>query len=128
MEGVFMFSVDTRSKQPIYRQIMDQIVLLVSTGVLDTGEQLPSIRDLATSLGINPNTVARAYSELEQRGVIDTIPKKGAFVADISLTKEIKEDARIQLADFFINYRKLGLSADEIRSLAEEAFSHAENQ
>ncbi len=123
-----MFSVDTRSKQPIYRQIMDQIVLLVSTGVLDTGEQLPSIRDLATSLGINPNTVARAYSELEQRGVIDTIPKKGAFVADISLTKEIKEDARIQLADFFINYRKLGLSADEIRSLAEEAFSHAENQ
>ena len=123
-----MFSVDTRSKQPIYRQIMDQIVLLVSTGVLDTGEQLPSIRDLATSLGINPNTVARAYSELEQRGVIDTIPKKGAFVADISLTKEIKADARIQLADFFINYRKLGLSADEIRSLAEEAFSHAENQ
>ena len=123
-----MFSVDTRSKQPIYQQIMDQIVLLVSTGVLDTGEQLPSIRDLATSLGINPNTVARAYSELEQRGVIDTIPKKGAFVADISLTKEIKEDARIQLADFFINYRKLGLSADEIRSLAEEAFSHAENQ
>lgn len=123
-----MFSVDTRSKQPIYRQIMDQIVLLVSTGVLDTGEQLPSIRDLATSLGINPNTVARAYAELEQRGVIDTIPKKGAFVADISLTKEIKADARIQLADFFINYRKLGLSADEIRSLAEEAFSHAENQ
>ncbi len=123
-----MFSVDTRSKQPIYRQIMDQIVLLVSTGVLDTGEQLPSIRDLATSLGINPNTVARAYSELEQRGVIDTIPKKGAFVADISLTKEIKEDARIQLADFFTSYRKLGLSADEIRSLAEEAFSHAENQ
>jgi len=123
-----MFSVDTRSKQPIYRQIMDQIVLLVSTGVLDTGEQLPSIRDLATSLGINPNTVARAYSELEQRGVIDTIPKKGAFVADISLTKEIKAEARVQLADFFTNYRKLGLSADEIRSLAEEAFSHAENQ
>lgn len=123
-----MFSVDTRSKQPIYRQIMDQIVLLVSTGVLDTGEQLPSIRDLATSLGINPNTVARAYSELEQRGVIDTIPKKGAFVADISLTKEIKADARIQLADFFTSYRQLGLSADEIRSLAEEAFSHAENQ
>ncbi len=123
-----MFSVDTRSKQPIYQQIMDQIVLLVSTGVLDTGEQLPSIRDLATSLGINPNTVARAYSELEQRGVIDTIPKKGAFVADISLTKEIKADARVQLADFFRNYRNLGLSADEIRSLAEEAFSHAENQ
>ena len=123
-----MFSVDTRSKQPIYRQIMDQIVLLVSTGVLDTGEQLPSIRDLATSLGINPNTVARAYTELEQKGVIDTIPKKGAFVADISLTKEIKAEARANLADFFINYRNLGLSAEEIRSLAEEAFSNAENQ
>ena len=123
-----MFSVDTRSKQPIYRQIMDQIVLLVSTGVLDTGEQLPSIRDLATSLGINPNTVARAYAELEQRGVINTIPKKGAFVADISLTKEIKAEAKTQLADFFATYRKLGLSAAEIRSLAEEVFSDAENQ
>ncbi|NLC89150.1 MAG: GntR family transcriptional regulator [Clostridiaceae bacterium] len=123
-----MFSVDARSKQPIYRQIMDQIVLLVSTGVLDSGEQLPSIRDLAMSLGINPNTVARAYTQLEQRGVIDTIPKKGAFVADISLTKEIKAEARTALADLFTSYRKLGLSAEEIRSLAEEAFSHAENQ
>lgn len=123
-----MFSVDPRNKQPLYQQIMDQIVLLVSTGSLDIGEQLPSIRDLATSLGINPNTVARAYTELEQRGIIDTIPKKGAFVADISLTKEIKTEARANLADFFINYRNLGLSAEEIRSLAEEAFSNAENQ
>ncbi len=123
-----MFSVDARSKQPIYQQIMDQIVLLVSTGVLNSGEQLPSIRDLAMSLGINPNTVARAYTELELRGVIDTIPKKGAFIADISLTKEIKAEARTALADLFTSYRKLGLAAEEIRSLAEEAFSHAENQ
>ncbi|MDD4324233.1 MAG: GntR family transcriptional regulator [Eubacteriales bacterium] len=123
-----MISIDPRSKQPLYQQIMDQIVLLVSTKVLTTGEQIPSIRDMATSLGINPNTVARAYTELEQRGVIDTIPKKGTFVADISLSKEIKAEARSDLAELFSTYRKLGLSAAEIRSLAEEVFSNAENQ
>ncbi|MDD2427892.1 MAG: GntR family transcriptional regulator, partial [Eubacteriales bacterium] len=115
-------------KQHLYQQIMDQMVLLVSTKVLTTGEQIPSIRDMATSLGINPNTVARAYTELEQRGVIDTIPKKGTFVADISLSKEIKAEARSDLAELFSTYRKLGLSAAEIRSLAEEVFSNAENQ
>ncbi|MDD2427673.1 MAG: GntR family transcriptional regulator [Eubacteriales bacterium] len=123
-----MISIDPRSKQPLYQQIMDQIVLLVSTKVLATGEQIPSIREMATSLGINPNTVARAYTELEQRGVIDTIPKKGTFVADISLSKEIKAEARSDLAELFSTYRQLGLSAAEIRSLAEEVFSNAENQ
>ncbi len=123
-----MFTLDSRSKQALYQQIMDQIVLLVSTGVLDIGDQLPSIRELASSLGINPNTVARAYTELEQKGIIDTVPKVGAFVADISLTKEIKEEAKITLADLFTQYLMLGLTEDEIRSLVEEALANVENK
>ena len=123
-----MFTLDSRSKQALYQQIMDQIVLLVSTGVLDIGDQLPSIRELASSLGINPNTVARAYSELEQKGIINTVPKVGAFVADISLTKEIKEEAKTALADLFTQYLMLGLTEDEIRSLVEEALANVENK
>ncbi|HHU03728.1 MAG: GntR family transcriptional regulator [Saccharofermentanales bacterium] len=123
-----MFTLDSRSKQALYQQIMDQIVLLVSTGVLDIGDQLPSIRELASSLGINPNTVARAYTELEQKGIINTVPKVGAFVADISLTKEIKEEAKTALADLFTQYLMLGLTEDEIRSLVEEALANVENK
>lgn len=123
-----MFTLDSRSKQALYKQIMDQIVLLVSTGVLDIGDQLPSIRELASSLGINPNTVARAYTELEQKGIINTVPKVGAFVADISLTKEIKEEAKTALADLFTQYLMLGLTEDEIRSLVEEALANVENK
>lgn len=123
-----MFTLDSRSKQALYQQIMDQIVLLVSTGVLDIGDQLPSIRELASSLGINPNTVARAYTELEQKGIINTVPKVGAFVADISLTKEIKEEAKAALADLFTQYLILGLTEDEIRSLVEEALANVENK
>ncbi|MDD3611438.1 MAG: GntR family transcriptional regulator [Eubacteriales bacterium] len=123
-----MFTIDSRSKQALYQQIMDQIVLLVSTGVLDIGDQLPSIRELASSLGINPNTVARAYTELEQKGIINTVPKVGAFVADISLTKEIKEEAKTALADLFTQYLMLGLTEDEIRSLVEEALANVENK
>lgn len=123
-----MFTLDSRSKQALYQQIMDQIVLLVSTGVLDIGDQLPSIRELASSLGINPNTVARAYTELEQKGIINTVPKIGAFVADISLTKEIKEEAKTALADLFTQYLMLGLTEDEIRSLVEEALANVENK
>lgn len=123
-----MFTLDSRSKQALYQQIMDQIVLLVSTGVLNIGDQLPSIRELASSLGINPNTVARAYTELEQKGIINTVPKVGAFVADISLTKEIKEEAKTALADLFTQYLMLGLTEDEIRSLVEEALANVENK
>lgn len=123
-----MFTLDSRSKQALYQQIMDQIVLLVSTGVLDIGDQLPSIRELASSLGINPNTVARAYTELEQKGIINTVPKVGAFIADISLTKEIKEEAKTALADLFTQYLMLGLTEDEIRSLVEEALANVENK
>ena len=123
-----MFTIDSRSKQALYQQIMDQIVLLVSTGVLDIGDQLPSIRDLASSLGIHPNTVARAYTDLELKGIINTVPKVGAFVADISLTKEIKEEAKTALADLFTQYLMLGLTEDEIRSLVEEALANVENK
>jgi len=74
------FNVNPASGIPIYLQIMEQIQDSVIGGLLEPGEQLPSVRDLALRLTINPNTVARAYQELEKEGYIQTIKGRGSFV------------------------------------------------
>ena len=75
------FRVTTGSNFPIYKQITDQIRKAIATGTLLPGEQLPSVRALAEILVINPNTVARAYGDLVQEGVLDSQVGKGLFVA-----------------------------------------------
>ena len=67
-------------KSNIYEQITEEYARFIRLGALRAGEKLPSVRELAMRLGVNPNTVDRAYGELEKRGLITTIPKKGAFV------------------------------------------------
>ncbi len=121
-----VFTVNTQDKNPIYRQIMEQLILFVATGVMETGDKLPSIREMASDLGINPNTVARAYSELEQRGLIETVPKKGAFVADVALQDRLEDKAKEALAAVYVKYRQLGLEAEELQTIVKEAFRDAE--
>jgi GntR family transcriptional regulator len=76
------FLIDPSSGLPIYRQLIDQVKQAVAGGVLKPGDRLPSVRDLAMELTINPHTVAKAYQELEREGVI-TVPRgKGAFIAE----------------------------------------------
>ena len=75
------FHIDPHSGVPVYRQIIDQAKYYVASGALKAGYQLPSIRDLAQSLAVNPTTVVRAYTELEREGVIEMRHGKGAFVA-----------------------------------------------
>ncbi len=72
--------LDYRDSRPIYCQIMDDIRAQVSSGILQEGDRLPSVRELAASLAINPNTIQRAYRELETAGWIATVPGKGCFV------------------------------------------------
>ena len=73
--------VDTRSQVPLYEQILGQIRGRVRTGELAPGTPLPSVRQLAADLGVNPNTVAKAYMLLEREGIIQTVRRRGAFVA-----------------------------------------------
>ena len=75
-----MFQLNYRDTRPIYEQIKDQFRKLILTGGIAQGEKLPSVRELATQLAINPNTIQRAYRELEITGVIQTLPGKGCFV------------------------------------------------
>ena len=75
-----MFSIDYRSRTPIYRQIIDNVENLAARGVLQPDGQLPSVRSLAVELSINPNTIAKAYSELEAKGIIYSLPGRGSFL------------------------------------------------
>jgi GntR family transcriptional regulator len=74
--------IDTRSATPIYAQIVDQVRDRVRAGSLAPGTPLPSVRQLAADLGINPNTVAKAFLLLEREGIVETFPRRGVFVAD----------------------------------------------
>src|SRR5207253_5899850 len=84
----FPFSLDPRSGVPVYRQIIDQVTGGIAAGALAPGDQLPTVRQLAVDLAINPNTVVRAYRELEIRGILETQQGTGTFIS----AKKVKPD------------------------------------
>lgn len=84
----FRFQLDLRSGVPVYRQIMDQVLGAIASGRLAGGDQLPTVRQLAVDLSINPNTVIRAYRELEIRGFLDTQQGSGSFIT----TQRVEQD------------------------------------
>lgn len=90
-----MFMIDYKSRTPLYQQIVDNVERLALSGLLPPGGQLPSVRSLAVELSINPNTIARAYAELENRGVIYSRPGRGSFMADN--TEALRQLGREQL-------------------------------
>lgn len=92
---MFSFTIDPRSGVPYYRQIIDQIQFAIASGALATGDQLPTVRQLAVDLKINPNTVARAYQELEIKGVLTSQMGTGTFVADTKIEISALERRRM---------------------------------
>src|SRR3974390_1001651 len=90
-----LLQIDFKSGKPVYLQLVDQIKAAAASGTLHTGEPLPSIRPLAEELRVNRNTSAKAYPELENQGVIETIPGKGCFIK--SNNSPLKKDVRRKL-------------------------------
>ncbi|MBC8164797.1 MAG: GntR family transcriptional regulator [Bryobacteraceae bacterium] len=90
-ERAFQFQLDLKSGLPVYRQLMDQVLVGMAAGGLNPGDQLPTVRQLAVDLSINPNTVVRAYKELEIRGFLTTQQGTGTF---ITMQKVQKDEAR----------------------------------
>jgi GntR family transcriptional regulator len=78
----FAFRLDSHSGVPVYRQLIDQVQAAIAAGALAVGDQLPTVRQVAVDLVINPNTVLRAYREMEIRGTLDTQQGSGTFIAD----------------------------------------------
>src|SRR5438445_1558864 len=90
----FEFQLDGASGVPVYRQLIDQILTAMASGKLGAGDQLPTVRQVAVDLAINPNTVLRAYRELEIRRVLDTHQGTGTFIADRKVQEDEIERAR----------------------------------
>ena len=90
----FRFRLDPQSGVPAYRQIIDQVQVGLASGTLGSGDQLPTVRQLAVDLAINPNTVLRAYREMEIRGVLDTQQGTGTFIADRKIAPDDAERSR----------------------------------
>jgi GntR family transcriptional regulator len=91
----FRFHLDAQSGVPIYRQIIDQVTGGIAAGTLREGVQLPTVRQLAVDLSINPNTVIRAYSELEIRGVLNTEQGTGTFIGPPNVARDETERQRL---------------------------------
>lgn len=111
-----MISINYKSALPLYAQIKDSFIRLIMTGALHQDEQLPSVRDLAAQLAINPNTIQRAYRELENDGYIYTVAGRGCFVAPQS---ETKADTSLLFGSFRDAAAKLifnGVSADTLKA------------
>lgn len=109
-----MFTIDLTSRTPIYEQIYFKIIELVIKGSLKENDQIPSVRSLAKDTGVNPNTVSKAYQELERNGIIYSLTGRGSFIAKIdnSLIKEFI------LSDFDSSVRKAitnGADSDELK-------------
>ena len=117
-----MISLNYRDSRPIYEQIEDGLRKLIVTGALGADEKLPSVRALAAQLAINPNTIQRAYNELETSGYCCSVPGKGCFAVH---TYRAQDDARRlslehQLRELLQELRAMGVSEEDIQALCRE--------
>ena len=110
-----MIHLDFRDARPIYTQIVDGFRSQIKAGVLHHGDRLPSVRELATELTINPNTIQRAYRELEMQGFIASVPGKGCFVCGQPTTQRQEQQPQWRaLEDVIRQLQELGVSKEEI--------------
>jgi GntR family transcriptional regulator len=112
--------VTTAGREPIYRQLVAQIREGIARGRLKPGEKLPSVRELSRRLVVNPNTIARVYTELERDGVLHTRQGAGVFVAELSseLTRSVRRKKLLDLLDAFLTEAVyLGFGRDELLAI-----------
>ena len=125
------FQLNYKSGKPVYLQLVDQVKSAAASGAVQPGEPLPSIRPLAEALRVNRNTVAKAYTELENQRVIETIAGKGCFVRETS--SPFKKDVRIKLLtqeidDAVVQAHHLQISRTEFLRVAEDRFDAFDNK
>lgn len=119
--------VNPHSGVPLYVQIEEQVKTAIASGVLEAGERLPTVRELALELTINPNTVARAYRELERAGFIETTPGRGTFVTSLSAPTMSETERRRRLVEvvdrMLTEARALGFDDDDVMRAIREALN-----
>lgn len=118
-----MFQLDLKNGVPICDQIVNGFIKLKAIGVLKGGEQLPSVRVLASQFSVNPNTVQKAYAILESNGIIYTVKGKGSFISDDDKAyNAIIENAENNFKSAIDEAKKIGLSKEQLISLIEKTY------
>lgn len=123
-----MFVIDLMSLVPVYEQIINQVEEKILIGVLRAGDKMPSVRSLSIELSINPNTIQKAYTELDRKQLIVTVPGKGAFVSDkaseVILTAS--RDRLTELANMVKQMHFAGICKEEIIDIVNKVYSGIE--
>lgn len=117
------FHIDVSSGIPIYIQLIEQIKKATASGLLTPGEQMPSVRELAVKLTVNPNTISKAYQELEREGIIETLRGRGTFVAqnnNVRGLEERKEALRKAVQNLLIEAHHLQVTKEEVQGVFQE--------
>jgi len=121
-----MILLDYKDRRPIYEQVVAKLEELMLFGVMKENEPLPSVRSLAMELSINPNTIQRAYVELERQGYIYTVKGKGSFVADNQAMKENKKkEVLLKVSDMIDEAIRVGIPGEEIKNMVEIQYEAA---
>ncbi|MGX8680709.1 MAG: GntR family transcriptional regulator [bacterium] len=121
-----MFQIDYKSHKSIYEQVVDEIKGLIVKDVLKENSKLPSVRELSKELMVNPNTVAKAFKELDRQGYIYTVAGRGTFVSPRSdlLKDPIKQKKLLdEIKEAYLQLLYMGYSADELKEMLEQAFN-----
>lgn len=118
-----MIILDVKDKRPLYEQIVEKFSELIVRGVLLPGEKIPSVRNLAMELSINPNTIQRAYSELEQKGFIFSEKGRGNFVCtDTNMLEKKQEEIRQRMKTLLLEARKHDMKREDVIEMIDEAY------
>lgn len=119
-----MITIDYKDRRPIYEQLIERVEDMAALGILEPDSQLMSVRQLALELSINPNTIQRAYTELEHRGIIYSIKGRGSFISgDIEkLRKDRKQAILSELIKLFEKASSIGIKKDELLLECERFF------
>ena len=116
-----MFVIDPRSKKPIYEQLLEQLRWQITMGYLGPDEPLPSVRNLSMELGINPNTIQKAYRQMEQEGLIYSRPGRGSFVTQATGQKQ-QERQMTLLGGEMRKAREMGISRESLAKLVSDIY------
>lgn len=121
-----MINIDSRSSKPIYEQIIERIKENIIKGILKPGDKLPSVRELAAAITINPNTISKAYSELERSKAIEVVRGKGTFVAENFkpvINEEKMKEIKEHMKEIIIEAHYIGVDKDKLIDTLNEVYS-----
>lgn len=125
-----MFLIDPMSRQPVYEQLIEQTERFILSGVLQAGDQMPSVRSLSLTLSVNPNTIQKAYLDMDRRGILTTVPGKGCYIAERApdIVRQAKRSLLGTLDTLLHELALAGVSEKEIQERIRRAYPFEKGQ